>query len=422
MMADLDAKEKIIPPMLPEEEEELEDDGCGGKRKKMKVMPDEKKKDAIRAQRYDVYEDDENYKFKETPEGYMAGRAVVTNIGVFMYPNADGTVVRELRRPEDVFALPSMMSLRGKPVTNEHPLEKVDVNNVKKYAVGMTEGNPEFDSYHVSIGMVITDANTIAEIKKGKRGLSCGYDCELLKADEGAMYLGMPYDYVQTDIKYNHVSLCEKGRAGDAARMRVDSASDNCLITTHRRDMRMDELRTINLDGADYKAEDKVIEALKAANSRADGLQAQLDTYSAEKSTLEGERDSLKEKCDASLKEIEELKVKNADEAVIAQRVKDRITLLDVAKSVKVEVTDAMSDMDIKIAVIKAKSPGAKLDGKNEFYVQARFDCIIEDKSVDASAEADAGIRVLNSVNTDSAVVDAKAKREAMITRMKSGK
>ena len=42
--------------------------------------------------------------FIRTTEGFLTGRAIVTSIGVFTYQYADGTVLRELRLPEEVFS------------------------------------------------------------------------------------------------------------------------------------------------------------------------------------------------------------------------------------------------------------------------------------------------------------------------------
>lgn len=60
-------------------------------------------------------------KFTRTTEGFLTGRAIVTSIGVFTYQYADGTVLRELRLPEEVFAPESLESMKLKPVTNQHP-------------------------------------------------------------------------------------------------------------------------------------------------------------------------------------------------------------------------------------------------------------------------------------------------------------
>ena len=73
--------------------------------------------------------------FKKTTEGYLEGRAIVSNVGVFTYVLPDGTIQRELRPPEEVFAEESINSLKLKPITNDHPAEKVTTENIKKYHI-----------------------------------------------------------------------------------------------------------------------------------------------------------------------------------------------------------------------------------------------------------------------------------------------
>ena len=90
---------------------------CTGKKKKGK------NKEMIRYDRIDAptWMTDP---FEQTPEGFLRGRACVTNIGVFPYRLEDGSIEYELRHPEDVFDSESMASLKLKPVTNNHPKEK----------------------------------------------------------------------------------------------------------------------------------------------------------------------------------------------------------------------------------------------------------------------------------------------------------
>jgi hypothetical protein len=388
-----------------------DDDGCGGKKKKG---------DSAVIQRFDVYEDWDLFKFKKTPEGYLTGYAVVTNIGVFSY-DKEGAPLYELRHPEDVFASASLDTYKNKPMTNDHPFEMVDVSNVEKYQVGFTGSEVINDPYHVIVPLTITDAQTIQDIENGKRGLSCGYTCELEDAEPGAMYLGVPYNKRQKNIQMNHIAVVDKGRAGDAARMRLDSQSD-VVISTHRRDTQMADvkLRTVNLDGVDFQAEDKVIEALKTAEAKADAASKAVETVTAEKSAIEAERDLLKGKCDSLGKENEGLKAAHLDEAEIEKRVSSRIALRLVADKAGVEVKDGMDEKAIKIAIVQIKAPSMKLDGKATEYIDAAYDLVQNEDAASMDPEADEATRKLNEPNLDG-IEPAKGKRQAMIARLKNG-
>ena len=80
--------------------------------------------------------------FERTNEGFLRGRAIVTSIGVFAYKRKDGTVQRELRLPEEVFAFDTLNSMKLKPVTLNHPNELVTSENADRLQVGSLGDNP----------------------------------------------------------------------------------------------------------------------------------------------------------------------------------------------------------------------------------------------------------------------------------------
>lgn len=359
--------------------------------------------------------------FKKTPEGYLKGTAIVTNIGVFEYRDASGAIRRELRSPEEVFSPAHIESLKNKPITFKHPSLPVTVDNFKEYAVGMTGSVVQTDPYHVAVDIIITDAVAIDAIQKGTRALSLGYQCLQVKADEGARYLGVPYDYIQKNLLTNHLSIVDKARAGDAAYIRMDSA-EAMNIDSSTEEVEMDDkLRTINLDGVDYKAEDKVIDTLKGVNTRADELQTKLDALTADKSALEAERDKQKERADGLATELDALKENHIDASALPELVKNRVALEKTAEKVGVENFDSLSDLELMSAVVKAKAPKANLDGKDAVYVKARYDGIVEDMSAEAEKKADEAIREVKGSRADGVEeISADAKRKAMTDRLRN--
>lgn len=339
-------------------------------------------------------------KFEKTPEGYLKGRASVTNIGVFSYLNEDGTIRRELRLPQEVFSKESLDSLKMKPITNNHPSVAVVAGNIKDYQVGMTgdipsrstgfiDENLEYmqgDGLHLSIDMVITDMETVKGIEDGKRGLSCGYFASLEKADDGAIWMGIPYDYIQRDIRYNHVAIVDKGRAGDAARIIMDSSKDFEILigsdlpknNNYREDNMPAEMKNITLDGVEYQAEAEVIKTLNKVKNDNVELKTKLDDSVQKSTKIQAERDTLKDRVDQLEKELEKAKEDsvNSDELQIA--VTKRLNIIDAAKKVGVEIKGDESDSDLQKAIILKVTPEAKLDEKDDIYIQARFDATIE--------------------------------------------
>lgn len=379
-------------------------------------------------------------KFTKTPEGYLTGRAIVCSTGVYQYMDAEGNTHGELRLPEEVFATPFLDSLKLKPLTFLHPTEMVTAENVKQYQVGTLGNNPSSpaglekkgdngeqigfqffntDMYNVSIDLTVHDAEAVSEVESGIRELSVGYSCDL--EDASGVWCGMKYDKIQRNLRANHVSIVPKARGGDALRIRLDSADAAVLIKDSDKEATMPELKDIKLDGVEYKAEAKVLETLNNSNLRADGLQVKLDALTADKSKVEADRDNLKDKCDGLEKKIVELEKSRVDEAMIQAAVEKRVKILDAAKAAGVEVKDGMGDLDIQKAVIAKVFPKANLDGKDQVYVDARFDGALE--SLDGEANADAETRQVGAaetVNTDAAkdedvVAKARAKYEASI-------
>jgi uncharacterized protein len=169
-------------------------------------------------QRYDL---GQIGKIEMTPQGFMKVPGFATRTGVFTYRDANGKVRRELRHPDDVFDPESLATLRNAPVTNEHPPVMINPANMKQYLVGYTTNDVSVNRDLVEIDLIIAEAKAMADIGSGKRELSAGYVADL--DEEGGVYNGTPYDCKQVNIKYNHVALVDKGRAGPEVRLRLDS-------------------------------------------------------------------------------------------------------------------------------------------------------------------------------------------------------
>jgi hypothetical protein len=154
----------------------------------------------------------------KTPEGYIVSDAAVTRSGVLPYRNDDGSPRLEFRSDSEVFNGISIDTLKNKPITNNHPTEGiVTSDNFKQLAVGFTGETIRRDGNLLRCRITITDAATIAEIEAGKRELSCGYHCDC--EPQAGEHMGEKYTHVQTKIRYNHIAIVNKGRAGEMVRI-----------------------------------------------------------------------------------------------------------------------------------------------------------------------------------------------------------
>lgn len=343
-----------------------------------------------------------------TPEGWLRGTAKVTRTGVLEYLNADGTVRRELRHPDEVFAADSLASLKLIPVVNDHPAVRLlTKDNAALYTVGSTGDTVAItDSKYVSTSLVITGAAAIEAVKKGKRELSLGYTATLVP--EVGNYDGMPYEFRQTGIRYNHLAIVDRARVGSAARLNLDAADAVEVQPLEKKAM-----PKITLDGIDYEAAQEVINALTRA--RQDAQEAKSSV-----ATLTKDAEVLKAKLDSATTELKAEKEKDHADS-ISKAVKARLAVLDAAAKAALpsEVTaklDTMSDADIQRAVILAKQPDAKLDGRSSDYIAARFDAVVEtlgDKTADARKKI-----IGNTTNTHNDSDKADLARKKMLDSM----
>lgn len=345
-------------------------------------------------------------KFKETDEGFLKGRSIVTNIGVFPYRMADGKIRNELRLPEEVLNSDSLDSLKMKPMTNDHPMEGVTPETAKELQVGSLGEKIKFDALHVSAPIIVTDKETITAVEEGKRALSCGYTVDI--EETSGTYLGMAYDAIQRNIRYNHVAIVDAGRAGDAAVMKLDSADDAGICThedkklktqpkTDKQEKPMIKVRLDN--GIEYEASQEVAHALSQSQAKVDTLEDSLSTmkedHSKEKVSLEAKLDDAKEELAQVKKDKKEMG--DSFQAKVDAAIVARADLLATAASLKVEVKSDMTDVAVKKAIVLAHSPKvdeARLDSDSA-YLDARFDLakekLVEVKADDATNTANLG-------------------------------
>lgn len=390
--------------------------------------------------------------FERTNEGFLRGRAIVTSIGIFTYKRKDGTIQRELRLPEEVFSPSTLNSMKLKPVTLNHPTELVTIDNADTLQVGSLGDNPSWtkewehrnweevtDGINCAIDMIITKKDAIDAVLNGKQALSMGYTCDLEQAQPGATWCGVEYDFIQRNIRYNHCAIVDSARAGDNAKIELRADSEDAVLEdiVTKTDGGETMLKKINLDGIEYEAEESVIKALMSEKARADKAEKEKEDACGEKKTmdkkvadmekkvtefekriseLEAERDSAKDKAESLEKDLEKAKADSADPKRLDEAVKAKIELLHNAEKAKVEVKEDMSDVDIKKAIIASTFPKANFDGKDDVYIQARYDATVEM----LCEKNDGKTRQVTSDLPPENHADENDAREKMIQRLKN--
>ena len=346
-----------------------------------------------------------------TPEGYLIDNPILTRVGIFEYHNPDGTIRRELRLPEEVFAAESLASYKGKPVILTHEAGLVDVDNVQQEHIGtiLSEGMQDGDNVRAQI--VIHDAESLSY---GLRELSLGYT--QTPDETPGVWNGQPYDAIQRNIQINHLALVEKARAGEQARLNIDGEEQggNQMSKARKDGLTPEEIARLV---EEYKQ--RQAQRMQNSNPTADE-----GTNPEEQTTDEGEVDPVQEvkdrrdRRDASgdcetmdiqklLDFIAQLQAKidfdeasaeeeaktdsegetaeaNADEEEhqenplnmdsIDAYVNQKIELIRLGDKLNLDAIETMKPMDAKKAIIKKVHPNIRLDGKDTAYINAMFD------------------------------------------------
>lgn len=377
-------------------------------------------------QRYDSIPLGETY---FTPEGYLIDHPILTRVGIFEYKNPDGSIRRELRLPEEVFAPESLASYKGKPVILTHEAGMIDSDNVQQEQIGtiLSEGTQDGDNVRAQI--IIHDAR---KLDYGLRELSLGYSLDLEEVP--GEWQGQPYDAIQRNIRVNHLALVEKARAGDSARLNIDGEDTQAekggntmskrkdgltpeeiaqLVEEYkkRKEQRMlnnqpaadaegEEDTPENQDEGEETAADPVQEVKENRDRRdaagdcetmdeANGMIAQQDSdiqklldfiaqlqakidfdeASSEETNTDEEGDPQPEAAPAEEKKEESLNMDSID-AIVSQK----IELIRLGDKLHMDGIETMKPMDAKKAIIKKVNPNIRLDGKDKAYIDAMYD------------------------------------------------
>ncbi len=339
--------------------------------------------------------------------GYLKADAVITRTGVFTYLLPGGKLRRELRMPEEVFNQDALESFKLAPLTNDHPSESLNSKNTKKFQVGSITNVDQLEDSLVKAHVLVTDEDAIKAAEKGKRQLSCGYQCDL--EDTAGVTCGIPgvqdglkYDAIQRNIRGNHVALVNRGRAGPEASLHLD-ADDAVQVgqeTITSKDKGSKPMKTIKIDGVDFEVSEQAYQAIMKQTAKADSIKEDLAKVKEDLTKAQAKADQL----EADNKELK-TKLDDATSADgIKAAVKSRVDLQKKAEAVLGEKHDMKlddaADIDIKKAVILKLSPDAKLDDKEDAYIDARFDQAIEGFKPEKKKKAD-GLDVVRAVGND---------------------
>lgn len=352
-------------------------------------------------QRYDFAE----IKATRTDEGFLHDSPVVGRVGIQEYRKPDGTMRRELRLPENVFHVDSLASMRGKPITADHPKGgKVTSKDAHRVTIGtiLSEGKQDGDNLRTDI--VIHNPDAMGDRKQ----LSLGYKCDMDETPGTHPVYGN-YDAIQGPPTINHLSVVRFARAGSVAKLNLDSLDQDDDFSTQQEQQTMSTVKVKLDSGLEYDAAPEVSVELARLRTDAAATAEQLKAIPA----LEATRDTLQAKIDGFADELAKAQAQGKADA------EAKVKLDSVAAALKVDTKDKTA-RQIKEAVIKAVTPKMNLDGKDDAYVEVAFDMAVEMKGDAAMAKQrqDAG----HSGGNEGTHETSEQKRQKMIERNKEKK
>lgn len=171
---------------------------------------------------YSYYGDKLSNNIVLTDEGYLICLNVpIGRVGYMEYLGQELPPVYKLpankvfkvkRSAEELFSPETIASFEGKPVTNMHPNNNLDVTTANMAKRGHVQNVRKEGDFLVA-DLFVDDPLLIQEIQSGnKRNVSGGYDCSWHDLGNG--------EFEQRNILGNHVAVVKEGRAGPRVTIR----------------------------------------------------------------------------------------------------------------------------------------------------------------------------------------------------------
>ena len=351
-----------------------------------------------------------------TDEGFLRVPGNVARAGIQHYLarelglKGDPNRVVNVYRPEDeVFNADSLASYDGVDITLEHPSELVNSRNYSSVSMGTVRGIGRREGDFVVADLIVKSQKSIDAINAGKAELSAGYTA-VYNLEPGMTADGIPYEYVQREIRINHVAVVDAARAGHQARI-----FDNQGKTT---------MHKIVLDsGRSVEVQDEATALL--VSDTIDRLQKALDASKADAIKAKEEKEMAEVERDAAAEELEEEKKKSSDSAIAAR-------VEQIGKTMKQAISvvgdsfkcDSVDTVEIMRAALAVRRPKIEWADKSAVYVQAAFDMLTEAPAqVDNAAQLaqlakDAAVGVTDSAPAKPVLSRAQ---EALLKRQGKG-
>ena len=236
----------------------------------------------------------------KTPEGYFKCLGTFATEGILEYLMPDGSIRREFRSKEENEKALSLWKLL--PVTLEHPPGLLDSKNVKQHQVGMTDSNVYMNGGYVTGPLIVNDFEAVQSIERGDTlELSSGYGCEVIR--KPGIWQGKPYEFIQINVKPNHVALTRKGRAGPDVALHLDSDDKDVAYQIDSNDTNVayqttnkhKSMASLTIKGATYEVDPLIASVVSGHISDLEKQAIKADSLSEKETELDKQIASLQQ-------------------------------------------------------------------------------------------------------------------------------
>jgi len=343
--------------------------------------------------------DNVEFKAVKTDEGFIKDTPIIGRTGLLTYVQPDGTIRTEYRPPEEAFAEDSLKSIEAKPITVGHHglVTSANAKSIKPVGTVLSEAKQDGDNIRADVVIYNLDCS--------ERDLSCGYSLDLDETP-GVTPSGERYDAVQRNIRYNHLAIVQKGRAGNA-RLNFDGEQ----IFEEKNEDKMDKLKLEN--GIEYEVPAEVKVAFEAMTSEKEEVKKAKDK-------AEAERDAAIADKDKAIEDLGNAQKDGAGSDNFNEEVKKRVALLDTAKKAGVEQADEMDEQAIKCAVINSvRGDSVDLSDKSLDYINAAFD-LCKDDAIKRQDAMDKQKQSINSHKREDGTVEEELTTAQLMDKLRA--
>lgn len=182
----------------------------------------------------------------------------ISKVGVFPYsgaqighPELDPNKIYMVYRPEEELAdEETINSFKLLPFTDEHAMLGSEEEGLmpaeNKGIEGITGEHVYFDFPYLRSNLKIFSEKAHDRIESGKREISIGYRCIYEK--KNGVYDGQSYDFIQRNLRGNHVALVDEGRSGSDV-----AVLDRLKFTFDSKDINMPDMTKPDGEAEDLK-------------------------------------------------------------------------------------------------------------------------------------------------------------------------